>query len=100
MVCGEKSGSGRYGFCKIIMEGATGIVLGHWGSVNPVRKVDGKDNFTPASARPRFPEINLNFSHPQTQSPLIFACRKYFIPTQATTTQTQAITAVKIISAG
>jgi hypothetical protein len=28
------------------------------------------------------------------------ACRKYFMPTQATTTQTQAMTAVQTINAG
>ena len=35
-----------------------------------------------------------------SQSPLILACLKYFIPTQATTTQTQAMTPVNMINAG
>ena len=30
----------------------------------------------------------------------IFACRKYFMPTQATTTHTHAMTAVQTINAG
>ena len=37
---------------------------------------------------------------PLYQSPLILACLKYFMPTHATTTHTQAITAAKIINAG
>lgn len=36
----------------------------------------------------------------QISSPDILACLKYFIPTHATTTQTQDMTAVRMISAG
>ena len=35
-----------------------------------------------------------------TSSPDIFACLKYFMPTQAIVTQTQAITVVSMIKAG
>lgn len=34
------------------------------------------------------------------QSPLILACRKYFMPIQATTTHTQAMTQVRMSRAG
>lgn len=37
-------------------------------------------------------------AHPSSAE--ILACLKYFIPTQATTTQTQAMTAVSTIKAG
>lgn len=48
---------------------------------------------------PSIPYDNKGLGH-QMSSPEMFACLKYFIPTQATTTQTQAITAVRMISAG
>lgn len=35
-----------------------------------------------------------------SQSPLIFACLKYFMPTHAVTTQTQAMIHVRIIRLG
>lgn len=35
-----------------------------------------------------------------SQSPLILACRKYFIPTHAVNTQTQAMIPVRMMSAG
>lgn len=44
--------------------------------------------------------INMVVPNVFSQSPLILACLKYFIPTHALTTHTQAITQVKIIKQG